>query len=52
LDGARQEAMMKSKRTPSKKTKPHRVQLEDISPRRGSVKGGRTDVIKAMGNTK
>jgi hypothetical protein len=44
--------MMKSKRTPTKKTKSHGVQLKDIAPRRGSVKGGRTDVIKAMGNTK
>ena len=43
---------MKSKRTQSKKTKPRRVKLKDLSPQRGSAKGGRTDVIKAMGNTK
>ena len=41
---------MKSKRP--KKTKPRRVKAKDLSPQRGGVKGGRTDVIKAMGNTK
>jgi hypothetical protein len=41
---------MKNKRTPSKK--PRSVKLKDLSPRRGAVKAGRTDIIKAMGNTK
>ena len=43
---------MKGKRTPPKKTRPRRVKLKDLSPARGSVRGGRTDIIKAMGNTK